>query len=125
MSKNTTPVIETSSVNLIGNGTEIIGNIQLTSDIRVDGKITGNIQSTGRVLVGNSGEIEGNVYCKAADVAGKIKGNVTASENITLKSNACIIGDLATIKLSVELGAQFTGMCKVSPEELPTEPTGK
>ncbi len=114
MAKTAAP-IETSSVNLIGNGTEIKGNVNLKNDIRVDGKIIGNIQSAGRVLIGISGEVEGNIYCTIVDVAGNVKGNIEAAEITNLKNTANIHGDVTTAKISIEQGATFVGLCKTIP----------
>ncbi len=102
-----------SSVNLIGKGTKIIGDINSDSDIRIDGHIIGNISTKGKFVLGESGLLDGNMKSLNADISGEIKGTVEVSEKLSLKSNAKINGDILTSKLAIEPGALFTGTCNM------------
>lgn len=104
---------ETPSVNLIGLGTTITGDVQSSGDIRIDGTLVGNLHTKGKIIIGNSGKIEGDINCVNADLFGTIKGNIKVSELLTLKASANLIGDIATNKLSIEPGANFTGACSM------------
>ena len=99
------------SINIISDGTTIKGDVNASGDIRIDGKLTGNISAKGKLVVGPSGRIEGEINCSNVEVSGFIKGKVTANELLTLKTTSRIEGDIATGKLSVEPGAVFTGTC--------------
>lgn len=101
------------SVNLIGVGTIIEGEIKSNGDIRIDGTVSGSLTSKAKVVVGNTGIIEGDVNCQNADVSGKIKGKLAVSELLFLKSTSFITGDIITKKLVVEAGANFTGSCNM------------
>jgi len=105
----------TSSINLIGAGTVVEGDIKSNGDIRIDGNVIGNIVSKSKVVVGATGSIDGNVTSQNADVSGFIKGKVTVNELMFLKSSANIQGDIITGKLVVEVGATFTGTCNMGP----------
>jgi cytoskeletal protein CcmA (bactofilin family) len=105
----------TSSINLIGAGTVVEGDIKSNGDIRIDGTVIGNIISKSKVVVGATGSIDGNVTSQNADVSGRIKGKVTVNELLFLKSSANIQGDIITGKLVVEVGATFTGTCNMGP----------
>ena len=105
----------TSSINLIGAGTVVEGDIRSNGDIRIDGTVTGNIISKSKVVVGATGSIQGNVTSQNADVSGSIRGKVTVTELLFLKSSANIQGDIVTGKLVVEVGATFTGTCNMGP----------
>jgi cytoskeletal protein CcmA (bactofilin family) len=109
--KNTTT--DGGSVNLIGNGTKIIGDITSNGDVRIDGHLIGNIVITGKFVLGANGIIEGNVTSANADLSGEVKGIVTISETLLLKSSAKINGDIVTGKLAIEPGALFTGTCNM------------
>jgi len=98
-----------SSINLIGAGTVIEGDIRSNGDIRVDGTVYGSVASKAKVVIGTTGIIEGDVNSQNADVSGTVKGKTTVAELLFLKSTAKIIGDLVTGKLVVEVGAKFTG----------------
>lgn len=105
---------ETSApVNMIGAGTVITGDIQSKGDIRVDGTLKGSVKTTGKLVLGTEGVIEGDVVCADADVSGKIKAKITVSQLLSLKSAAILNGDIITNKLSIEPGASFTGSCSM------------
>lgn len=104
-----------SSINLIGAGTVIEGDVRSNGDIRVDGTVYGNVVSKAKVVIGSTGIIEGDVNSQNADVSGTVKGKITISELTFLKSTARIIGDIVTGKLVVEVGASFTGSCNMGP----------
>jgi cytoskeletal protein CcmA (bactofilin family) len=101
------------SVNLIGNGTKIIGDITSNGDVRIDGNLVGNLVTTGKFVLGPNGVIEGNVTSGNADLSGEIKGTVNVSEMLLLKSSAKISGDIITGKLAIEPGALFSGTCNM------------
>jgi len=111
MSKNN----ETNSlaVNLIANGTTFKGDIQTDSDLRIDGVLNGTIQSKGKVIIGETGHMEGEIQCKDADISGKVNANLKIAESLTLKSSAKVNGEVLTKKLSIEEGAIFTANCRM------------
>ena len=103
----------TETVNNIGTGTTIKGDVESKGDIRIDGRLQGSINTTGKVVLGKEGVIEGGVVCKSADISGVIKAKITVSELLSLKATAKLNGDIVTNKLSVEPGAAFTGSCSM------------
>jgi cytoskeletal protein CcmA (bactofilin family) len=105
--------LNASSVNLIGNGTKIIGDIQSAGDVRIDGLLTGNIVTTGKFVLGPNGVVEGNVTSGNADISGEIKGKVIVAEMLSLKASAKVSGDIIIGKLAIEPGAIFTGTCNM------------
>lgn len=108
---------DSTSINLIGNGTTIIGDIKSSGDMRIDGILKGSISITGKLVVGSSGNIEGNVTCQNADVSGKIHGKVSVSELLSLKATAKLLGDIVTSKITIEPNATFTGTCNMGTAE--------
>ncbi len=109
--KNATEANQAS--NRILSGTTIEGEIKSNGDIRVDGKIVGRIDISGKLVVGEKGEVEGEVNCSHANISGKIKGKMEISELLTLQTTAKVNGDIITNKLAVEPGAEFTGSCSM------------
>lgn len=105
--------LNASSVNLIGNGTKIVGDIQSAGDVRIDGLLTGNIITIGKFVLGPNGVIDGNVTSGNADISGEIKGKVNVTEMLSLKASARVSGDIITGKLAIEPGAIFTGTCNM------------
>ena len=102
-----------STINLVGTGTVINGDIQSKSDIRIDGILKGSVKTKGKLVVGSSGVVEGDVVCENADVSGEIKAKITVSQVLSLKSTSKLSGDIVTNKLSIEPGATFSGSCSM------------
>ena len=112
--KNMKNQINTSSaINMIGNGTIINGDIQSKSDIRIDGILKGSVKTEGKLVVGTTGVVEGDVFCSDADISGEIKAKITVSKILSLKSTSKLNGDIITNKLSIEPGASFSGSCSM------------
>ncbi len=104
---------ETPSVNLIGAGTVIQGDITTNGDIRIDGALTGSIAVKGKLVIGVSGSVDGEIVCQNADISGSIKGKITVAELLTLKASAKLVGDIITNKIAIEPGASFSGSCSM------------
>ena len=102
-----------SVVNIIGQGTSILGDINSNGDIRIDGTLKGSIKTEGKVVLGREGVVEGDVVCQNADISGIIKAKITVSNLLSLKETAKLNGDIVTNKLSIEPGAEFTGSCSM------------
>ncbi|MFK5958929.1 MAG: polymer-forming cytoskeletal protein [Lutibacter sp.] len=113
--------------NIIGKNTSIVGDILSDGDFRIDGKVEGTIKTTGRVVIGKTGYINGKVECNNADIEGKFSGELIVNSLLTLKATATILGDIVISKLSVEPGAEFNATCamKGSVKELKNEQTKK
>lgn len=108
---------DNTTINLISNGTDITGDIKSTGDIRIDGLLTGNLNTKGKVVIGPTGKVKGEVFCKNSEVSGIVDGKICVGQLLTLKTSSKIVGDITTFKLSIEPGAKFTGNCKMSESE--------
>jgi cytoskeletal protein CcmA (bactofilin family) len=104
---------DSPSINMIGSGTVIEGDIKAHGDMRIDGSIKGSINVKGKLVIGPTGVVDGEVVCQNADFMGTIRAKVTVSELLSLKATAKLSGDLITNKLSIEPGADFTGSCSM------------
>lgn len=111
--KNNMSNNESPARNIIGNGTVIKGEVESNGDIRIDGKLTGILKSNGKVVLGQNGKIEGEVFCKQADLSGHVNGKIFVDELTSLKSTSRIEGELTTKQLFIEIGAIFTGKCEM------------
>lgn len=111
MAKNNTS--ETPSVNIIGAGTSIEGDVVSNGDMRIDGSLTGTINVKGKLVVGPSGAIQGEIICQNADVSGTIRGKIGVAELLVLKASSKLTGDIITNKIAIEPGALFSGSCSM------------
>ena len=104
---------ELPSVNIIGVGTIIEGEITTNGDMRIDGSHKGTIHVKGKLVVGSSGNVEGEISCQNADVSGTIKGKISVTELLSLKATSKLTGDIITNKITIEPGANFSGSCSM------------
>lgn len=102
-----------SSVNVISSGTMITGDVVCSGDLRIDGNIKGNVKSRAKVIIGQSGIVDGDINCKSIEVEGNVKANVTVTDLMSLKSTANLVGNICAGKLAIEPGANFAGNCKM------------
>lgn len=98
-------------LNRIVAGTQIEGVIISDSNIRIDGTVKGTITAKGRLVIGPTGEIKGEVKCENADIEGVLTGNIVVNGLLSLKSTARLECDITTKKLAIEPGAVFSGKC--------------
>ncbi|RVT79988.1 polymer-forming cytoskeletal protein [Flavobacterium sufflavum] len=99
--------------NRIVEGTIIKGDIISKADFRLDGELIGNFQSTGKLVIGPTGSVTGDITCNNADIEGKFSGTIQVTELLNIKSKASIHGDATVGKLSVEPGADFSASCSM------------
>jgi cytoskeletal protein CcmA (bactofilin family) len=113
MTKAPEPV-NTGKINSIMEGTTIEGEIRSDSNVRIDGRVKGTISVRGRLIVGASGVIEGDVTCQSSDIEGTVNGKINCQDLLSLKATAKLNGDINTKKLAIEPGAVFTGNCSMA-----------
>lgn len=95
-------------------GTDVVGDIQSTGDVRVDGRIKGNLKLAGKLVIGEKGWVEGEVHCAEATVGGAFKGKLHIKGLLTLQATSKVQADVVTGKLAVEPGAEFAGQCAMT-----------
>ena len=100
--------------NIIAQGTHIQGDIQSEGDFRIEGSVNGTVKAKGKIVIGASGSVEGQVICQSADISGKAKIKLEASELTALRATCEFTGDITTKKISVETGAVFSGTCQMT-----------
>ena len=113
----TEPTVNVNSISRISAGTVIKGEIQSPYDIRIDGTFEGKGQTKGRVVVGESASVKGDVICENIDLWGKMEGNVFVKNTLALKEGCVVDGNLNVRKISVELGSSFNGTCRMITEQ--------
>jgi cytoskeletal protein CcmA (bactofilin family) len=115
MGKNT--VEETAvlgNVNRICEGTGIKGSVKSSADLRIDGKIEGNVQCEGKIIIGEKGYIKGDIASKNMEISGHVEGTIAVEGQLAFKSTALVEGEITTNKLVIEIGAVFNGNCHMS-----------
>ncbi|WP_212002669.1 polymer-forming cytoskeletal protein [Chitinophaga sp. HK235] len=109
-------MLPTSTVNIIGSGTTIQGDIVCEGDIRIDGQVNGLVSTKAKIVVGPEGDIIGDLVCQSADILGKVTGIIRVEELLFLKGNALVKGDVYTAHFEMEPSAKFNGRCYMGDE---------
>jgi cytoskeletal protein CcmA (bactofilin family) len=104
-----------NEINSIASGSQLTGDLVSTGDVRVDGRLNGSIKTDGRLVLGESGIIEGQVNCKTAIISGELKATIKSEDLLTLKATAKLSGEIIAGQLAIEPGAIFTGKCSMGP----------
>ena len=121
--------VEQSSENitLLGKGTDFKGVVSFDGTIRVDGRVEGEIHTTGTLIVGEHAMIQGIVSAGVLMNSGKIHGTITAVEKIQILKPGILVGDIRTPVIAIEEGSRFHGMCDMGAHllERRTRPLGR
>ena len=112
-SKTTTTTSTSGGLNALVKGTTVEGTLRCDSDIRVDGTIKGKLICKAKVILGPTGQIEGEITCQNAVIEGKFKGILTVKELLNIRETADVDGEISTGKLLVQSGAKFNVSCKM------------
>lgn len=103
-----------SGFNLIAQGTVINGDVNTSGDLRIDGQIVGNVTCTAKLVIGEEGNVHGNIACHSGEISGTVHGQITAQELLQLNQSASIQGDIEAMRFVVEDGASIDGRCTTS-----------
>ena len=97
--------------NALTSGSKIIGTVIADSDIRIDGVIEGELQCSGKVVIGEKGLLKGAITCHNAEILGKLDGKIDVCQSLALRATGNIKGEVKTQTLIVEPNAIFNGTC--------------
>jgi cytoskeletal protein CcmA (bactofilin family) len=121
-SKNAKTASSEKVETIVGPGTAVQGNILATGTVRVDGRVIGEIQTEGDIIVGEKGQVNGIVKGRDITIAGSLEGNVDASGRLHIVSTGKVNGDIVVESLMVEDGAKYKGNCKMKTDVKGAEP---
>ena len=99
--------------NRLGISTKITGEIHSEEDFRIDGSFEGTLVTTGKLVVGEKGVLNGTIKVGNAEVMGVVTGDLEVKDLLSIKKTARIEGNVKTNKLSVEPGAVFNATCEM------------
>jgi cytoskeletal protein CcmA (bactofilin family) len=101
----------------IGSDSVLHGKLSIENSIRIDGRIEGEVSSTGVLTVGPNGEVEGDIFAVSSIIGGKVRGSISSTKSIVLEAQSVFIGNLTTAKLTIAEGAMFEGKCTMLEED--------
>jgi cytoskeletal protein CcmA (bactofilin family) len=96
-------------VTTISGGVIIEGKLTSNGNVRIDGRVNGDVNANGSIIIGENGEITGEINADVINLGGKVTGTVNAREKLVLEAKSILKGDLITKILVIEAGAYFEG----------------
>jgi len=108
----------TPSKNALTADVEIKGNLRFSGELTLEGKMEGEVNSDGTLILGETGVVHGNVNVNTIVIRGKINGNIAAKDKVEIKAKAEVFGDIRATKLAIEEGVTFVGKTEVNPNKV-------
>jgi cytoskeletal protein CcmA (bactofilin family) len=108
----------------LDNGSHVHGELRFQTSFRVDGKLTGTVVSEGDLIVGDGGEVDGELKVGQVIVSGTVRGTIRASRRVHLTPTGKLFADVDTPSLVIEDGGLFEGRCSMSRESARAAATG-
>lgn len=94
-------------------GSRLHGELHFDDTFRVDGKLEGSVIADGDLIVGENGEVDGEIKVKQVFISGTVRGTVRATQKIEITAAGKVYADLYAPSLSIEDGAHFEGRCSM------------
>ena len=114
------------NITLLAKGVLLRGEIHVEGTVRIDGRLDGDLQTKGQVIIGEEGLVQGTITAGTVISSGRIKAKVTANERVQLMKTATLIGEVLTPVLIMEEGARLQGVTDMGvaawTDELPKLP---
>ncbi len=108
---------ENQAETIVGPSVKVEGELSSQGNVRIDGQVAGNIQTTQNLAVGEQAMISANIKALNIVIAGKVKGNVTAEEALEITETGQVEGDIAAKIISISPGAILRGQCQMPSQE--------
>lgn len=116
--KNTTSTFNSSTSTLIDEQASFEGKMTFEGTVQINGKFNGEIFSSGNLIIGESGKVEGEINIGEIEIKGQVRGNIKAKKRIEINSPAQVYGDISSPSIVVKEGAIFEGSCSMGKENV-------
>ncbi len=101
----------------LDSGSNVTGELRFQTSFRVDGKFSGTVISEGELIVGQGGEVDGDLRVGQVVISGKVSGSIRASRRVHLSSSGTLLAEIDTPVLIIDEGGFFQGRCSMVREE--------
>lgn len=105
---------EGTALSVIATGMRIVGDVESSGVIKVDGRIDGSVTQARQVLLGRGANIKGNIVAEEVVIGGTVEGGIRASERLELQASALVNGDIETKSIVVLEGARINGAVRMT-----------
>ncbi|MBA3754474.1 MAG: polymer-forming cytoskeletal protein [Nitrospira sp.] len=102
--------VENDNITLLAKGVLLRGEIRVEGTVRIDGRLEGDLQTTGTVVIGEDGVVQGTISAGTIINSGKIKATVRVTDRLQLLKTGILVGEVHAPSFSMEDGAKFQGL---------------
>lgn len=118
MLKKSTEQTNTKISSIIGADMVVEGNIRAKETVRIEGSITGNVETEGALIISATGKVKGNIKGSSVVVGGVLEGDLSSNGKTEVISTGKVIGNMRTKSLIVDENAVFQGQCIMNADEV-------
>ncbi len=122
LGKKTAEQINAKISSVIGSDMVVEGDIRAKEAVRVEGKVTGDVETDGALIISAGGAVKGNVKGSSIIIGGSVEGDLTSGGRTEVASTGKVIGNIRTKSLIVDENAVFQGQCIMNAESLASLP---
>ena len=115
--------VKSNISSILGPEVEIKGDVTVSGDLLIYGKVSGDILSKGEIVSAKGSTVVGNIYAYNASISGKIEGNLEVEAKAVLGASSHLTGNLKASIITIEEGARFDGMCSMIQKKTSTSNT--
>ncbi len=116
LGKKTTEQVNAKISSIIGADMVVDGNIRAKEGVRVEGSVTGDVETEGALIISASGKVKGNVKGSSIFIGGSLEGDLTSGGRTEVVSTGKVIGNIRTKSLVVDENGVFQGQCTMNTE---------
>lgn len=120
LGKKTAEQINAKISSIIGSDMVVDGNIRAKEAVRVEGSVTGDVETEGALIISASGKVKGNVKGSSIIIGGSLEGDLTSGGRTEVVSTGKVIGNIRTKSLVVDENAVFQGQCIMNADSIST-----
>ena len=122
LGKKSVEQINAKISSIIGADMVVDGDIRAKEAVRVEGSVTGDVETEGALIISSSGKVKGNVKGSSIIIGGSLEGDLTSGGRTEVASTGKVIGNIRTKSLIVDENAVFQGQCIMNSEGISTTP---
>jgi cytoskeletal protein CcmA (bactofilin family) len=114
-----------AALTIIAPGTKVVGEIQTTGVVKIEGVVSGTVRADRQVLVARGGVVEGDIHSTETVVGGRVEGGVSSTDRVEVQAGASVKGDVNTRCLIVQEGGEVNGLVNMTSLAGSAKPTDK
>ena len=107
------PAIGDASLSVIAAGSKVIGDMECSGVLKIEGTVEGTIRGARQVLLGRQGVVKGDIETREAVIGGNVEGSIHALERVEIQGTASVVGNIHTKTIVIQQGGQINGSVKM------------